>query len=226
MAIKLLGRTGHVAGRDVCVTDHLSIGASEDSDFRLVLRGVSRNHARIMRDGSSYWLEDAGSTNGTYLNGQRISRERLQHLDVITLGRDMDLITVFADDPTAGTMPARAVTDASLEWVDGADAGARLDIPLGELTLGRLAPSNVLIDSPVVSQLHARIQRTADHVSIQDLESSNGTFVNSHRITTATVLRDGDTVSVAGSRQFRVHIAGDAGRVRAGVEDAARLVGR
>src|SRR5580765_1008411 len=109
--MKLLGRTGQVAGRDVTVSSRMRIGAAEDNDLRLVVRGVSRHHARITRDdGNHYWLEDAGSTNGTFLNGQKITRERLEHLDVITLGRDIDLIAVATGDGEPGTAaPVRTI---------------------------------------------------------------------------------------------------------------------
>src|SRR5258708_10547719 len=118
--MKLLGRTGQVAGRDVTVSSRMRIGAAEDNDLRLVVRGVSRHHARITRDGSHYWIEDAGSTNGTFLNGQRITRERLDHLDVITLGRDVDLIAVAAGGPGTGTgIPGRTLTDASFGGIHG-----------------------------------------------------------------------------------------------------------
>src|SRR5579862_5128779 len=212
--MKLLGRTGSVAGRDVTIPARLRIGAAEDNDFRLVVRGVSRHHARIVRDGPHYWIEDAGSTNGTFVNGQRITRERLEHLDVITLGRDIDLIAVAAGEPGTGTgAPIRTITDAWFEWIDGPDAGARVDIPPGDLTIGRVAPSNVLIESTVVSQIHCRIMRAPDHVLIQDLESANGTYVNAKRITEPTVLRRGDVVSAAGVRQFRVQVVGDSAKV-------------
>ncbi|HEV3140291.1 MAG TPA: FHA domain-containing protein, partial [Vicinamibacterales bacterium] len=208
--VKLLGRTGSVAGRDIAVPAQLRIGAAEDNDFRIVVRGVSRHHARIVRDGGQYWLEDAGSTNGTFLNGQRVTRERLEHLDVITLGRDIDLIAVSAGEPGTSTgAPVRTITAASFEWVDGPDAGGRVEIPPGELTIGRVAPSNVLVENPAVSQTHARIQRALDHVMIQDLESANGTFVNATRIAEPTVLRNGDVVSIAGIRQFRVRVTGE-----------------
>src|SRR5205823_19267 len=176
-----------------------------DNALRLVVRGVSRHHARITRDGNEYWIEDAGSTNGTFLNGQRITRERLEHLDVITLGRDIDLIAVAAGEPGTGA-PVRTITDASLEWLDGPEAGTRVEIQPGELTLGRVAPSNILVESAVVSQIHSRIVRSLDHVVIHDLESANGTFVNAQRISEPTVLRSGDVVSVAGIRQFRVSV--------------------
>ena len=200
------------------VRDLLRIGAASDNDFHVSVAGVSRHHARITREGDAYWLEDAGSTNGTFLNGERVTRERLRHLDVITLGRDVDLISVTLAKAEPGELAAapKAVEDAWLEPVQSWDAPGRIDIPAGELTLGRLAPSNVVLDSPVVSQLHARIRRTADHVIVQDLDSANGTFVNGRRITEATVLADGDALSIAGSRQFTVHIAGNLRKARQG----------
>jgi pSer/pThr/pTyr-binding forkhead associated (FHA) protein len=209
MALKLLGRTGAVAGRDVAVADLLRIGAGADNDFRVVVGGVSRNHARIVKTEGAYWLEDAGSTNGTFLNGQRVARERLRHLDVVTLGRDVDLIIVTSD--RADTAVTKAVSDA---WLAPADAagGPRVDLPVGEMTLGRLAPSNVILESPVISGLHARIQRTADQVVIQDLGSVNGTFVNAQRISAVTLLKDGDVLSIAGIRNFNVHVTGEGGR--------------
>ena len=63
-----------------------------------------------------------------------------------------------------------------------------------------------------MSQIHSRIARAVDHVIIHDLESANGTFVNGNRIVEPTVLRNGDVVSVAGIRQFRVHVTGDTTR--------------
>src|SRR6188768_1094799 len=113
-AMKLLGRTGKVAGHDMVLRDTLRIGAASDNDFQIVVPGVSRHHARIVKAGDAYFLEDAGSTNGTFVNGQRVSRERLHHLDVITLGRDVDLITVETGQVPSGII-TRAVEDAWLE---------------------------------------------------------------------------------------------------------------
>jgi pSer/pThr/pTyr-binding forkhead associated (FHA) protein len=193
------------------VSAAMKIGAAADNDFRIGLAGVSRHHARIVKEGDAYWLEDAGSTNGTFLNGQRVSaRERLTHLDVITLGRDVDLITVATDGATAAVAPTKAIEDAWLEPLEAQAGGPRVDIPLGEVTLGRVAPSNVLLDSPLVSQLHARIERTPDHLVVSDLGSVNGTFVNGRSIKEPVELADGDALVIAGSRHFRVHIAGNA----------------
>jgi len=210
--MKLIGRTGRIAGTDVAVNELLRIGAAPDNDFRVMVSGVSRHHARIVKQGDSYWLEDAGSTNGTFLNGLRIARERLRHLDVITLGRDVDLITVATEQPGAVAPLVKAVEDAWLEPTETQQGGPRVEIPAGETTLGRLAPANCILESPVIGRLHARITRTADHVVIEDVGSVNGTFVNGTRISAPTVLGDGDTISIAGVRFFRAHIVGSARR--------------
>jgi pSer/pThr/pTyr-binding forkhead associated (FHA) protein len=56
----------------------ISIGRREDADIRLTDRNVSREHARLTREGEKVWVEDAGARFGTYVNGERLSpRERV-----------------------------------------------------------------------------------------------------------------------------------------------------
>jgi serine phosphatase RsbU (regulator of sigma subunit)/pSer/pThr/pTyr-binding forkhead associated (FHA) protein len=52
---------------------NLLIGRQEDADIYLDSLAVSRQHARILCQGDEYYIEDVGSSNGTYLNGVRIS---------------------------------------------------------------------------------------------------------------------------------------------------------
>jgi len=63
----------------------LSIGRSERSDIALADPGVSRNHARIVREGDDFIVEDLKSTNGTEVNGQPVRRRRLANGDVVKL---------------------------------------------------------------------------------------------------------------------------------------------
>jgi pSer/pThr/pTyr-binding forkhead associated (FHA) protein len=217
--MKLIGRTGPVAGRDAMIGESLRIGAAADNDFRVDVTGISRHHARIVREGADFWLEDSGSTNGTFVNGLRVARERLRHLDVVTLGRGVDLIAVASE--ASAFKVGHAVRAAWLEPLDP-QFGSRIDVPPGELTLGRSAPSNVLLDSPLVSHLHARLERTPDHLVVSDLASSNGTFVNGKLIREPVEVVDGDTLSIAGSRQYRVCIDGTVRRESAAIVDSAR----
>ena len=63
----------------------LSIGRSDQSDIALGDPGVSRNHARVLREGDDFIVEDLRSTNGTEVNGQPVRRRRLADGDVIKL---------------------------------------------------------------------------------------------------------------------------------------------
>src|SRR5437588_3306356 len=65
----------------------LSVGRSPDSDVRLDGLQISNHHARFVRANGSVTVEDAGSTNGVYVNGERISgRRNVQLSDVIQIG--------------------------------------------------------------------------------------------------------------------------------------------
>lgn len=65
----------------------LTMGAARENDVIVRLPGVSRQHARIVREGGpTFWLEDVGSRYGTTLNGAVVTRARLSHGDEIAMG--------------------------------------------------------------------------------------------------------------------------------------------
>src|SRR3954470_19103796 len=68
------------------VRDITVIGRGESCDLRIPLSEVSRKHCRIVRDGDTLRLEDLGSSNGTYLNAQRIQEALLQPGDSLQVG--------------------------------------------------------------------------------------------------------------------------------------------
>jgi type II secretory pathway predicted ATPase ExeA len=64
----------------------LLIGRSEHNDITIASRFISRHHALLVRHGSSTFLMDLNSSNGTYVNSKRVSNHVLIHEDVIALG--------------------------------------------------------------------------------------------------------------------------------------------
>ncbi|HEU4942911.1 MAG TPA: DUF3662 and FHA domain-containing protein [Gaiellaceae bacterium] len=62
------------------------IGRSKDSDIRVSDPNISRKHAEIRREGSTFWIVDLDSTNGVAVNGRALKRARLDDEDRITLG--------------------------------------------------------------------------------------------------------------------------------------------
>ena len=62
------------------------------------------------------------------------------------------------------------------------------------ITLGRDITNDIVINDPEVSRHHARLTRTASGYELEDLRSTNGTFVNRHRIKAAQPLSGGDQI--------------------------------
>ena len=68
-----------------------------------------------------------------------------------------------------------------------------------ELTIGRAAGCGVRIEDAYTSALHARMFRREGTIWVEDLSSTNGTWVNAERIATATRLGRGDLLQVGGT---------------------------
>jgi pSer/pThr/pTyr-binding forkhead associated (FHA) protein len=210
MKAMLIGRTGPVAGKDFAIADGVRIGAGSEAEIRIRADGVSRVHAQLSVKDEEYWLEDLASTNGTFLGGLRISRDTIHHLDVVTLGRAVDLIFVCRPDLAALADPEpRRVEAAHLEFIDGEVAGETVNLVPGETTIGRASSCTVIVSSRAVSKIHARVERTREAIVIQDVGSANGTFVNGNRIAEPVLLAEGDIVSLGGVRSFALGVSWD-----------------
>jgi hypothetical protein len=84
--------------------EHTTIGRAVESDIVVTSKRVSREHARVRRDGWRMVLEDLGSTNGTFLNGERVltpialhDEDRIKVGDVILTFHDPDV--TYRDTP-------------------------------------------------------------------------------------------------------------------------------
>lgn len=73
------------------------LGRSKEADIQVPDANVSRRHAEVRQEGSTWWVVDLDSTNGTALNGKRVSRAKLSPGDTLTLG-DVDLHFAVAED--------------------------------------------------------------------------------------------------------------------------------
>ncbi|MFB0833453.1 FhaA domain-containing protein [Arthrobacter halodurans] len=69
-------------------SDSIVLGRSSDADIPVDDPGVSRRHIEILREGGTAWAVDLGSTNGSYVNGQRVDgRAELFDGSIIAMGR-------------------------------------------------------------------------------------------------------------------------------------------
>jgi pSer/pThr/pTyr-binding forkhead associated (FHA) protein len=88
---------------------------------------------------------------------------------------------------------------ASLQVIHSTDReaqGRRYPVGADDVTIGREADNTILVSSDQASRHHARIRRQGDGHVVEDLGSTNGTFVNSKPVT-GQALRHGDVLRVA-----------------------------
>ncbi len=142
------------------------IGSGVDCDVVVDSALVSARHCQLTQTASGFLLDDLGSTNGTYVGGDRIaSRTRVAPGDPITLGKTVSM-----------PWPSEVVTF---------------------LRIGRTPDNDIVVEDPRVSGRHARLIVVAGgQTLVEDLGSSNGTFLNSadRKVTNPIVLSETDTL--------------------------------
>ncbi len=106
--------------------------------------------------------------------------------------------------PTATPTVEAGATPTRLVGLQGAYAGQVFNIGAELITIGREGGNTIVLDQEAtVSRRHAQLTRQNGELIVQDLGSTNGTFVNGQRISAPTPLRVGDTVQF-GMASFRV----------------------
>jgi pSer/pThr/pTyr-binding forkhead associated (FHA) protein len=133
---------------------------------------VSGAHCRLTEALGEMILEDLGSTNGTYVNGQRIERPIVvRRSDVVTLGSKTRMPWPDSWSHASGASPAPSVPSPSAETP--ATAGSRV------ITVGYDPGNDVVLGFPTVSGHHARLILRNNEIWLEDLHSTNGTAIGS-----------------------------------------------
>ena len=132
-------------GREVIV------GRSSDVDLVLAEDLVSRRHARIAVEGGAVTLQDLGSTNGTFLNGQRVKKARLTEGDRILIGGSLlKLVAADAESAARSDAEVRQDLDAAAKRASSTDVsairGRIAEVPLPDVAqlLGAARKTGVL----------------------------------------------------------------------------------
>src|SRR4030095_2604521 len=115
---RLIMRAGPTPGAAFTLEgDQLTIGRDSVNEIVINDAEISRRHARLTYQGGKYILEDLGSTNGTFVNGQRLAGPRvLKSGEVVSFGEQIVLVfeaTTFDAGATVVSPRAAAVPSAS-----------------------------------------------------------------------------------------------------------------
>lgn len=89
----LIIKHGLERGKDFKIQkEETKIGRDEENDIILSHPTVSRFHAKIIREGENYFIEDLNSANGTFVNGIKVQKELLHDNDILQFG---DIVCIF-----------------------------------------------------------------------------------------------------------------------------------
>ena len=107
--------------------------------------------------------------------------------------------TIFISrKPALHATPASDALGHYLVVLEGSTPGRRLEIGGELLTIGRGAKQTLVVDDPDVSRFHLRVSLVAGDVIAEDMDSTNGTFVDGEQIHGAVKLKDGSILRMGG----------------------------
>lgn len=115
MARILLKYKGAVVKEVILKKDVTTIGRKPDNDIVIDNQAVSGHHAQIIQNGDTYTfaIQDLNSLNGTYLNGQIISKDELYDGDILAVG--VHTLDVFSDRKRGADKKGFGVRGRSME---------------------------------------------------------------------------------------------------------------
>ncbi|MEX2247262.1 MAG: ATP-binding cassette domain-containing protein, partial [Dehalococcoidia bacterium] len=188
---------------------------------------VSIEHARLVREASTYRYVHLSQTNPTLLRGLPIT-DALLH--------DGDRLEIGPGTPEAVTMVFQLGVTGSLDMTRSfkvretppAASIERLVLPAsGVLTIGRAPDNDLVLPSLTVSRCHARLEMNGGLVQLTDAESANGTYVNgvateSGNLTVGDIVRIGPYKLVLRDGAIEHH--DDSRAVRLDVHAVTKLV--
>ncbi|WP_141699113.1 FHA domain-containing protein [Candidatus Thiosymbion oneisti] len=172
-------------GRLVLVPNQdYGVGSDESNAMRISGSDVQPQHARFRYRDGLILVEPIRSAR-ILLNGETITDVcAVSDGDWVAFGSTLFQVRFPESDRNsmAGPRPAPAVGTK-----EGND----------KIIVGRIPSCGLPIDSPLISRKHAQLQIDSDDVWLEDLKSTNGTWVNGQRINERVVLHAGDRVSFA-----------------------------
>jgi pSer/pThr/pTyr-binding forkhead associated (FHA) protein len=187
---------------------------------------ISSTHCQIQLIDGSYHLFDMNSTNGTFVNGQRVVKCKLKPGDQITIGTTIlrfdlkddaevrNIATIFKSKKDLGDQPVSIVDtliESELRSTSSANTlvlhityknGTQEEISLKQrvVFIGRASSFGHFDQDPEISRKHLLIKLNDNgEVFIEDQGSTNGSKLNGSKISGMHIVKTADTVKVGGT---------------------------
>lgn len=215
--------------------NQIQIGRAQDCDLILAGEQVSRHHALIKKQNTTFWLEDQSSL-GTFYNRKKISEpvelkdqdriqildwelcyqlESLQSLEVESTRKTQiqELTRSMSSENRSSTIEFSEKSQTVTRFfpllliTDSSDKVSRIIMKKKKIVIGTAKDCQVVLNDSYVSSHHLQIAATDRGFLVQDLDSTNGTWVSGAKIK-EMYLKDGEKIKI-GKTQILVSLKQD-----------------
>ena len=201
----------------------LILGRKADCDIRLVNPTVGRHHCKVSVENNELVAKDLDSSNGTFINGEKIRRGKLTDGDVLECGTaevKIKAVVSYDDDvPGAGDTWSDEALEEDMgppNWFlvftddDGRVTTVEMAMKLRVLAMGEDSSCEICVKDRGMEGEHIEMTWEYGVLVVRDLGTSIGTILNGRTID-EVVLRNGDVITCG---DFQVHVVrGSSGEV-------------
>lgn len=224
-----------------------------DADYRLDDAGLSRVHSSVYRDGDNVWIVDENSTNGSFVNGERVtgSGTILKNGDRIKIGNHTQMLVSIAEKKTAAAKPTAANNpniNPNIVSASSEKSGSSMVIPVlaTMFALFVIGVAGIFIgvkvlgdDSQVVYKSNTDVYETSDDTSDEEentktektpkpekTATSSSNTESSNLTTTPETLNSGTKIVLPSGKKYQEMSDDDKNRYIAfKSEKIARIIG-
>ncbi|MDO5014532.1 MAG: FHA domain-containing protein [Clostridia bacterium] len=182
----------------------ISIGRSKACDIVLGYTTVSRFHAVLTKRRGKWFVVDTNSLAGTFIGPEKVEKKaQIENGDIISFGNASFKFIENINNPDVIIDYAKHEKDQENTkkeynyYLDFAQKDETMKLNnLEEYTLGSSKNASITLSKIGVSPIHAMISFEKNHWIIEDLNSSNGTFLNGRRIDCVMPLENNDKIKI------------------------------
>jgi len=164
MDVKLIAVSPKGGRKVITLKDEVTVlGRQENCQLRVPMKEISRQHCQFIRRGKMLSIKDLGSSNGTYVNGEKIMLQALKAGDVVSVADAIRVMVQIDGQPDA-------IDDRTLA------APARASAPSGAVKPAVKSPAKPVTTKPAVKKAAAAAAPTKsidDEIDFDSMSSSS-----------------------------------------------------
>jgi pSer/pThr/pTyr-binding forkhead associated (FHA) protein len=185
--------------------DEIRIGRGRRSQIVIQDNEVSRSHCRLIRVLDDYEIHDLNSTNGTFVDGQKVGSGGwlLSQRVIIELGDSITFEYIPSDVAMGTSIPvsdAEPMPENRTHYL----VVKQESLPQPEIylldrvtvSIGRDVDNDIVLQEPEASRHHVKLTLSDKGYLVEDLNTLNGTFVNDERVQGQHLLTNADLILI------------------------------